>query len=302
VVAAFFPWMGGVFYEPQEPAPFFDYGDIFDKLRALLSPILFIHESSIVEVLTLSAIAFGTLLALQQRAFRIAAGWRLPLVCLALVAAAMPLSLLGTFGVDFRLPVIVLLVAIAASTPGPVRAPWRLLGAAAIAGLVFLRVEAIRPGLEAADAGLREAREAIHAIEPGAAVLMARSETGFAGALRGMHGPAMLAVIERDAFSPQLFTGLVQVRAAPRRERLDSYNAAPLVGAMLREGLAPDFITRFDGRILGPYVRVYWADWPARFDYLIAFEPFSAPPEVGRHLREIARTSDLMIYRIEPRR
>jgi hypothetical protein len=116
-----------------------------------------------------------------------------------------------------------------------------------------------------------EFRVALKVIEPGAAILpvqkqnvpVPEGETRFDHAY--WHMP-VLAVIDRSAYVPTLFTDPTKqpVRAAPKRESMDSYFGAPIELPLLVD--SADGGNAVAG---GVGMQPFWQDWPKRYDYVV---------------------------------
>jgi hypothetical protein len=107
----------------------------------------------------------------------------------------------------------------------------------------------------------------------------------------------LVAVIDRDAFVPYLFTGASAVRFRPEAAEAGSSNGGPIGMADLWDGM-----TKTDppgGRLafaLGG--QIYWRDWPRKFDYVL-IEHFGADPgRIPGILRPVARNGMADLYRI----
>lgn len=275
------------------------YGSAVEKAATLVSPTMF--SNSLPDWLLLAAYLVGAVFLIGRRKLRLADDMALPLVAFGVVCLLMPNTLLGVWGVDFRLPPVLLMLAVASTCPKTVseRPAPRLLVIGAIVLVVF-RVATVWPQLDQADRQFAEFRSAIQEIAPGSSVLVSIDEPKGRLALprRAYWNLALLAVIERSAFVPILFTGVTQVRPTEAVRDLDSATGDPLRSEDLLAGLDPQFIALNRNRVLDAYHRVYWADWPGHFDYLIRISPAELDPRIAARLGPVSRHSFFEIARI----
>jgi hypothetical protein len=109
---------------------------------------------------------------------------------------------------------------------------------------------------------------------------------------------AMVAVIDRDAFVPYLFTGLGTVRPTAGIRASITPTGVPLplsrlVDAMgLRDDPAGDTPDGGGGRI-------YWLGWEEKFDYVLIQHFGNRPATVPANLRLVATSPVADLYRIE---
>lgn len=277
------------------------YGGIQSKLIALLSPTFF--SNSIADVALLAVyVGTGLFLALCGR-LQLAANMTFPLVCLAIVCLIMPNTLFGVWGVDFRLPPVLLMLLIASTRPKfLIGTPARFVVAGVIAAMIMVRVISLWPQFQLADRQFTEFKDAIRdmSMTEGARVLVSLDDAPGILALpqRAFWHLAQIAVIERQAFVPFLFTGVTQVRPTERNRDLDTLSGHPLTSVALTSGLDPEFIAQYRNRILDAYHRVYWADWPKHFDYLVRINPVALDKRISAELDSVAHYSYFEIAKI----
>ncbi len=109
----------------------------------------------------------------------------------------------------------------------------------------------------------------------------------------------LLAVIERDAFVPYLFTGLTTVHTRPAYAASSTPQGGPVTVRQLDEELAgkPPTLSDVEQR---EGLRIYWRDWPNRFDYVLVEHFFAMPPAgLPKNLVLASHSTDLDLYRIE---
>lgn len=271
-----------------------------EKIATLLSPTLFTDKFPdvilfLAYLLGAAALAFGRKLVLAER-------MALPLLGVAIVCLVMPRQLLGVWGVDFRFPPVLMMLAIACTeprslAPGLVRPGM----AVVIAGLVAARVLTILPSYSAGDREFSEFRDAVQALPRGPRVLVSFDyvEDRLALPFRAYWNWGNIAIIERGAFVPILFTGVTQVRPAQRNRQIDAPCSRPVQSFQLGLGLEPEYIEANRGRVIDFCERNYWADWPANFDYLIQINPEPMLNQVAEHLKETKNYSFFKISKIE---
>ncbi len=278
------------------------YGGFSDKLPVILSPTFF--SNSIADVMLFAFMLVGGLRLAVRGSITLADGMALPLLAMALLCVLMPNTLLGVWGVDFRLPPVLVMLLIAATQLATLDSSRvRLIASLLIAGLVLARVITVWQPIATGDRQFAEFRDATAEISRGARVIVTLDEGERALALpaRAYWHVAQLAVIERSAFVPFLFTGATQIRASARNRELDTGSGHPLTTAELELGLDPDFVARFRNAELDAYHRVYWADWPDEFDYLVQIDPIDRGGHIGTKLKNVRLFSYFYIATIERR-
>ncbi|HKX07161.1 MAG TPA: hypothetical protein VJN67_03175 [Stellaceae bacterium] len=297
---------------PKAGPRYMEYGDLGAKVYAVQAPFTFGPQAIALDKVFLIFCLGFTATAIAARALRLAPEMRLTLSAMILAAAAMPNWASGSWLADIRLPVALPFVLIASTRVEVAR--LRAAGWFAAVALVLLgvRVWAISETWRDADRLFVEFRSAARVIAPGARLLIVddtpRGGRPFGGvpsfiAERWDESfpqlPA-LAVIDRAAFIPYLFTGWTSVAAAPRNAGLSQTQAVPLTSEALRRSARvepgdpayerPDFLGE----------RPYWGNWPQHFDFVlwIGFGSIKAPDSVA--LQPLAEGSYFRIYRVAP--
>jgi hypothetical protein len=114
---------------------------------------------------------------------------------------------------------------------------------------------------------------------------------------------ALLAVVDRDAFVPYLFTSFMTVRPAAAMVASSTPFGSPLSLSDIQAGLGRhDAPGAAQGDGLGG--RIYWMGWENKFDYLL-YEHFdNRPPALPANLRLVSTSSVADLYRIvgDPKR
>jgi hypothetical protein len=272
------------------------YGGLATKALAFLSPTSALAQPfSILILLAILLLFYGALrhrLAVIERAF-------LPLLAaMGLLVVVMPSMVLGIWGLDFRYPFVVLLLAIAAVRPLPqARGAWALncavlaIAAASLAGAAVQFADTHRKQ--------EQLRQAVTLAEPGGALLVAGDyEPGCAGCypewIDQLHA-ASLAAVERQMFVPLLFTATSFVAAAPERHRLDVPYGLPVTRAALLDGRSralpprgPDHDPRHP----------YWHSWGENFDYVIWMRGNDSSLDDVPGLERLAAGEVFVFYRV----
>ena len=290
---------------------YMEYGNLGAKVYALQSPFTFGPQAVALDKIFLVFCLGLTATAIASRAFKLAPEMRLTLVAMILAAVAMPNWMSGSWLADIRIPVAIPFVLIASSTLDTSRirgAGWFAIAAVA---LLILRVWAVSEGWHDTDARFAEFRTAARVIKPGARLLVVddtpkgeREADGAPSFLAERWDEtyshmAALAVIDRSAFIPYLFTGWTSVAAAERNAGLFQSQAAPLSSAMLLEAAsaAPGDPRYAERDFLGEVP--YWGGWPRHFDFVLWIDFTSPPPIYLGLLEPVTEGSFFRIYRVQ---
>jgi len=108
----------------------------------------------------------------------------------------------------------------------------------------------------------------------------------------------MVAVIDRDAFVPNVFTGLSTVRPAPALKTSSTPNGPPLHMADLDDGFGRNDDSTGDNAN-GRGGRIYWLGWEAKFDYVLIEHFGNRPARLPSVLRLTATSPVADLYRID---
>ena len=286
------------------------YGGLTSKLYALASPVTFGVQPAMLDKITWLAVAIALMFSLTRGALRIVPQMRLPLAAMLVAAILMPNFVNGSWGADFRLPVILPFVLLACTRLDASKPMLRGLSLAAT--LLFgLRIATVSQSWRDYDHWFDEFRRASAAISPGARLLIV--ETPVVGERPHLPGvPSFLAnlqpqvfdhmgalaVIDRSAFFPYLFTGPTAVHVAPVNQAVSQTLGDPITPDELVNSAdpataellpsAPDFYGQL----------AYWRDWPRTFDYVLWMEfGEKSKPEV-QGLRLVQRGTFFKLYKI----
>jgi hypothetical protein len=107
-----------------------------------------------------------------------------------------------------------------------------------------------------------------------------------------------LAVIDRSAFFPYLFTQATPLGVTGRNEAVAQTASDPIVPRVLRLSADPRAAHLFDSQtdIYGQLP--YWRDWPRTFDYVLWIDFGNAPKHELKQLKPEAVGSFFTIYRV----
>ncbi|HXP74291.1 MAG TPA: hypothetical protein VN823_09105 [Stellaceae bacterium] len=289
-----------------------EYGGLGAKVYALQAPFTFGPQAVLFDKLLLIVCVAFLAMAIAARALKLAPEMRLVLVAMILAAVAMPTWMSGSWLADIRLPVALPFVMIASTRLDESR--FRAVGwfAAIAVMLLAVRVWAISEVWRDAGPRFAEFRAASRVIIPGARLLIVDDTAkggwpvdvvpSFVGLRWGetfTHMPA-LAVIDRSAFIPYLFTGWTSIVPTARNAGLFKTEAMPLTADMLREGAiatAADPASNHPGASGEPR---YWSDWPKHFDFVLWIDFGSASEPGLATLQPVAQGSFFRIYRVAP--
>ena len=223
-----------------------------------------------------------------------------PLPILA-VAVVMPCVVHGVYGMDYRLPLMLALLLIGGV--GVTERMGPLAGSIAIGCIVAMtavRSLGIASTLQRLDGHVGEVRQVLAAMPRGMRLLVAQSpiSPGDVPMRRATLHMALLAVIDRDAFVPYLFTSFMTVRPAAAMLASSSGGGSPLSLADLQSGFGrKDDPGAPQGDAYGG--RVYWMGWENKFDYLL-YEHFGhRSPTLPLNLRLVSASPVADLYRIE---
>ncbi|MCC7045699.1 MAG: hypothetical protein IT562_03215 [Alphaproteobacteria bacterium] len=276
---------------------FINFGDLNDKLLALVSPVWCYGDW-----IDLALFAFALVLlvrGLSTGRLQIAERLRFPIVVLLLVAIVMPSWLLGVWGVDFRLPLALACLIAAASR---IELPDQRMALAVIAvGLALFgaRVWTIAEIWRGYDAQYSEFRRASQVIAPGARLLVVRKlrEGRFDKPYWHM---ASTAVIDRSVFLPSLFKDRTAqpVHAADAYAAIDTPFGTPLTPDLLQRAAADPALEKLTGTRMPNGSRIYFIRWQDNFDYVLYMHFGDDGNPVPSLLRQVHAGSFFDIYKI----
>jgi hypothetical protein len=238
---------------------------------------------------------------------------RWPLLAMLVAALLMPNWLYGSWAADLRLPVALAFVLVASLRVAETWPQRRAAGGFAAAALLLLalRLWAVSEAWSDADRRFAEFRSAARALPDGARLLVVREAmTADAARIAGVpdllarremmmfwHLPA-LAVIDRNAFLPYLFTFTTPILFTPHNSAVREMYGRLLLPSELIESAA--------GRPLPAPVWPYrapdsprWIDWAKEFDFVVWLDFAQSRGPVPENLAPWAGGSFFEIYRIK---
>jgi hypothetical protein len=293
-----------------EVASYIAYGDLAAKAYALQAPFAFGPTAIPLDrVMLIFSLAF-LVVAIIGQSIKLSREMRLPLIAMVAAAAAMPTWLSSSWLSDIRLPVVLPFVLIAAMRVDSSR--FRTVGWFAAVAVILLgvRVWAISETWRDADQQFAEFRVASRAIAPGARLLIVGDDPTNGRPVPGVppvlavqreeifSHMAALAVIDRAAFIPSLFTGSNPVRPTARNAGLFHTQTTPLAPEALALSMTREQMRSLDMRpnFLGK--RQYWGDWPQNFDFVLWLDFGQTPTPELAPLRLAASGGVFRLYRV----
>ena len=278
-----------------------DYGTLSDKIRAILSPIFFLHTETeaLFGILALVILLFGRLTG----RLRLAPELLSIFLVVAVMSLCVPLRLLGVFGMDFRLPLLAAMLLLSAISP--TERASEVFKASILCFIILataVRSTLIAGQLQDVDRQIAELRGVLTAMPKGMRLLTVDASQAGHERLPPLirvtfHAP-LVAIIDRDAFSPTLFTGLMTVKPKPEFKLSSTPNGYPYPGlADLIDGYgASDPMGDLPS---GKGGRVYWMGWERHFDYVLVTHYGSTPTGLPKVLRLISSSPVADLYEID---
>jgi hypothetical protein len=270
------------------------YGTWPQKLAAIGSPFAFPGDR-----FSCTNVIFSLWILLSGLALRRlhwAPAMRICLAGVFVAACVMPTWLSGVWAVDYRLPIFLVLLMIAgcAWKPANFVVPLTGLMIALLSANMVSVVQAWRP----VSADVETYRAAQTTIPLGARVIAFRGDNASPDAIQYWRHMPALAVIERDAYLPDLFKNPMDpVGAAPALKSIDVAQGVPITLSELAEGADPALGPATLGQVDTLGFRKYWGDWPHHYDYAIGLL-LPAHPSLPEQLRLLVSGRTFAIYRI----
>ena len=277
------------------------YGDLSTKLLALQSPALFFGGRA-----DLVACVFAMLVlvvGLVTRRLRLAPSVWPAALAVGTVALCMPNWLFSIFGLDFRLPLLVVMLLIGATSTTTRMSP--ILAGAVLGGFLVLtaiRSATISTTLQAVDGQIADVRRVISALPRGMRLLVVEIEPAKqqrqVGPGRATSQVSMVALIDRDAFLPFLVTGISIVHPTPLMRSSSAAGGRPLHLSDLKDSSSRQDDSAED-QADAESLRVYWSGWEHKFDYLLIQHFGQRPTALPANLQPVATSSVADLYRID---
>lgn len=278
-----------------------EYGPLGLRFVALISPV---HMGAPrIDIPTAIFLALVFALCRSNKSVGFAGEMKLPILLLTAATLALPQYLAGVWGTHFRLPTIIACVLVAGARIEPeARRLARVVACAAVA-IFCLRTGVVAQQWAGFERKFEEFRAASAVMESGKRILVVEDKEDTPPgelALYGMqfwHLPA-LAVIERSAFLPYLFTGHVGIHAASGVQLLDTPTGIPLSRILLQDGIDPVSSMFPLGYPINRYVSAYWTGWPEQYDYVVSIRFANEANPAPAYLQLVRRGSFFDIYRV----
>jgi hypothetical protein len=277
------------------------FGPWAAKIIALISPVHF--GQPWVDFSTALFLSVVGVLCITRRWVRLADSLKMPVILLAVVAALMPNFLSGVWGTDFRLPAIVGCVLLAGIQTRPFA--WRQMQiiVSIAAALFLIRTATIASHWHDVDAKFSDFRNAARSLEPGASLLVSQDRNDAPDGASRLHEMTFwhlgaLAVIERSAFYPTLFTGHTTIDASAATAQIDSPVGTPVSRKILSATADPSKSPYPLSHRLSRYVWLYWIGWPAHFDYVLSIRHDNSANPYPSRLERLHEGSYFDIYRV----
>jgi hypothetical protein len=297
---------------PGRLSPSYDH-PILSKVYALLAPFTFglvpAGFDFLLVPLSLSFLAG----AFVTRSLKLAPEMRLPVAGMIMVSLLMPSTIGGGSFADIRLPVMLPFVIIASTRFAPSRKQVVFPIVAVALTLLGVRIWTVSQAWRDYDRWFAEFRTVSAAIAPGARVLVVESPTGprkLPGIPESLavlqerlfHHMPSLAVIDRAAFLPSVFTGRLTLEVTPRNREISRLGGwDPITPEMLIESVDPGRAQPRDSALNSinlVFEPPYWRNWPQTFDFVLWIDFGDAPKPEVKELQPVAGGSFFQIYRV----
>jgi hypothetical protein len=214
-------------------------------------------------------------------------------VCGGLLAliVAMPTTVFGIWGLQFRYQAVLIILTAASVEVDP--GYRRITGHVAFASALLLAALYINAALQMArvDGLARDNRDLLAGVSEGARILPARGEG--TDPLTSLHA-AGIAVIERSAYVPNLFTNTSPVGVRPEMRALHMPQAWPLLEAQLTAAADLEPAKPANGH----WSRQYYYGWPRYWDYVLYFRSLPEQSLSVPFLCREAEAPSAILYRI----
>jgi len=269
-----------------------DMGLWTQRMTALTAGIGFFNSplSVIAGTFAFAIFSGGLYLGLRKGVLEIHRDLAVVAVGVFFLVAVMPAHLAGIWALHFRYGgAALILLAAALRFKG---ARGKTSGAWACAGVLALLALNGATHVARIDGSHQELRRAMASLPDGARLISATApDVGFE---IGVHG-ASLAVIEADAYVPNLFTNISAVSVTPQMTALHFPQGKPHLVDTLNAHRATALSPAANGR----WSENYHFGWPAHFTHLLYMRVPGAPGADLEGLSEIASGADFVLYEID---
>ena len=279
-----------------------NYGRIIDKIRMILSPILFLQSRT--EIIFGSVAIIVLILGRLTGRLKLAPELFQIFLVVGVLSLCVPLRLFGVFGMDFRLPLLAAMLLLSAiSTTNRAGVFFRNTMLCGVILLTAIRSALISSELGKVDLQIAELRQVISTMPRGMRLLtidVSRSSNPMrSDSVHVSYHAPLVALIDRDAFVPTLFTGLGTVKPKPELEMLSTPDGDPYPGlADLVDGYGKSADPSVDIPS-GEGGRIYWWGWERNFDYVLVMHYGMRPTKLLDVLRLVASSDVADLYAID---
>ncbi len=292
----FFIWHSSLI--KYDHGSFYYYNDISWKFTTILSPIVFDFNKSNIFLTIFILIGLLFFRLLYRNGIGIYNELKMPLILLFFISMIMPISVGGSWGVDLRLPYILILLLVASIRFDENQKSARnfrssVVGIGVIA--ICLKVYFISSAWAIFGYQYQELEDALGHVKRGSKVItvqeVSKNIQGYDAFL--YHHIAALSIIKRSAFWPNLFT----VNLTPI---YPTVNTAHIHSSLSKQLSLSDLINnKFkNGYVYDKGAVVYWENWTQDFDYLISMRFENMSVIDIKNLKLIVRGSFFDIYQI----
>ena len=281
-----------------------EYGNITVKMIALLSPILFLVNR--MEIFIGCFFLVVLIIGRITDRIRISKAFLQIFIIVGLVSICFPMRLFDVFGMDFRLPLLAAIVLIAGlETTERSESRFRYAVILAIIVATAIRSAAISTELKSADSQISTLRKIIAEMPRGMRMLTIDTSTGARHLENNSmniteHAP-LLAIIDRDAFVPTLFTGLGTVKPTYELRASSTQNGFPYPTLDQFVDGYNNITNSTEDIPSGIGGRVYWLGWERKFDYVLVMHYGNRPRTLPKILRLVASSEVADLYAIAGR-
>ena len=276
----------------------FAYSGIGGQIAALLMPLYFPGPAWLLAAYLTVPLAA---LVLARRLY-ISPSLRPAILCVTVAACCVPHVFFNVWGADFRLPLVVAIAVIGATTsPRPWPRPMIAGALAVIVALTAARAVSVTGLLRALATQVADVRTVLTKLPTGQRLLIVQGPVSapsrVVSTLITSH-LGLLATIDRDAFVPTLFSSATAVQVRPAFQNAMSPNGLPISYQNLWEGMPP---AHGPPPPFGTGGQKYWLGWPDKFDYVLILH-FGAPPAtLPPQLSPLTASGVAALYRIGAR-
>jgi hypothetical protein len=286
------------------------YNGLVFKFYAMISPFSFGAQLTAFDLLMGCLTSLFVIFAIKSGSLQLSGQMRLPLAVMLVLVLLMPDRVNGSGFADMRLPVALpfLIIASTRFEVSKKRAVVTVAGAALI--VLGLRDWSVSQAWYDYDRWFAEFRAASAVIAPGARLLVVEAPMpeqqqlpGVPASLatvqwRSFSHMAALAVIDRAAFFPYIFTGWTTIDAAPRNRAVAQSEGAPMTPEELLKSVEPK---EAKSLYIGPDTvgaLPYWRNWWENFDFVLWMD-FGGTDAPGlKQLSLVTSGSFFHIYRV----